>query len=65
MGYHNHDPSKWKDPAYTMRTKLRDEPVGLGPGMYNISNKTRFNQCGRGGITMGLKLHDFCKSINS
>ncbi|KAG8245241.1 Outer dense fiber protein 3-like protein 2 [Homalodisca vitripennis] len=62
-GHNCHDVTKLRVPAYTMRIKLDDRSVGLGPGMYNLKNKTRFGCSGAPSYTMATKLpelYDYC-----
>ncbi|XP_075215270.1 protein CIMAP1D-like [Lycorma delicatula] len=42
VGYQAHDTTKTRNPAYTIRSKLAPDKTGLGPGLYDLSTKTRY-----------------------
>jgi len=58
FGYKQHDPTKYQNPAFTIRSKLKNQHKGLGPGQYQLYNKTRFGQIQPSGVTMGTKYCD-------
>ncbi|XP_048513047.1 outer dense fiber protein 3-like [Athalia rosae] len=56
VGYNGHDPSRYRCPAFTMRTRVGTNILGFGPGpRYNIEGQTNYGVQKAPAYTIGFR----------
>ncbi|XP_054278688.1 outer dense fiber protein 3-B-like [Macrosteles quadrilineatus] len=61
VGTRRHDPTKLMGPAFSFRPKLEQGKFSLGPGLYNITGKTRHGPARGPAYTVRAKLPDLSR----
>lgn len=62
IGYNRHDPSRYRNPAYSMRERIGKELYGVGPGpCYKIDQQTRYGIKKAPAYTIGSKGSSKCE----